>query len=136
MQFPFLPTQTWLQVLRVVLGLYMCAHGATRAAVGTVDDFGGFLSGRGFPFGVVLAWTITIVEIVGGLTLASGRVVRVLAGVFALEHVMGIVLVHAPNGWFTVGHQSGGAEYSVLLLVCFLLIASTDASARAANAPS
>ena len=34
-------------------------------------------------------------------------------------------LVHAPRGWFTVGHQSGGAEYSVLLLLCFLLTAST-----------
>ena len=131
MGFPFLRTQTWLQVLRIVLGLYMCAHGATRAAVGTVDDFGGFLSGRGFPLGVPLAWAITVVEIVGGLTLASGRVVRVLAGVFALEHVMGIVLVHAPRGWFTVGHQAGGAEYSVLLLVCFLLVASTERAGTA-----
>ncbi len=41
--FPFLPTSTWLIILRVVLGLYMAAHGATRFVVGTVDDFGGFL---------------------------------------------------------------------------------------------
>jgi putative oxidoreductase len=124
-RFPFLPTAQWLVVLRVVLGLYMVAHGATRAAVGTVDDFGGFLDSRGFPLGVVLAWGITINEIVGGLTLAGGRFVRVLAGVFAAEHAMGIILVHAPRGWFTVGHQAGGAEYSVLLLLCFLLTAST-----------
>ena len=30
--FPFLSTAQWLVVLRVVLGLYMTAHGATRAA--------------------------------------------------------------------------------------------------------
>ena len=123
--FPFLSTAQWLVVLRVVLGLYMTAHGATRAAVGTVDDFGGFLAAQGLPMGVLVAWGITINEIVGGLTLASGRFVRLLAAAFALEHCMGIILVHAPRGWFTVGHQSGGAEYSVLLVLCFLLIAST-----------
>jgi putative oxidoreductase len=124
--FPFIPTATWLRVLRILLGLYMAAHGTTRAIVGTVDDFGGFLASRGFPAGVALAWAITTFEILGGLTLASGHLVRLLAGVFAAEHVMGIILVHAPRGWFTVGYQAGGAEYSVLLLLCFLLVASTD----------
>lgn len=124
-RFPFLSTAQWLVVLRVVIGLYMAAHGVTRIFAGTVDDFGGFLSGQGFPLGLVVAWGITIGEVVGGATLASGRLVRPLAGVFAVEHLMGIILVHAPRGWFTVGHQSGGAEYSVLLLLCFLLVAST-----------
>jgi len=134
-RFPFLTTAQWLTALRVVLGLYMAAHGATRAYVGTVDDFGGFLSSRGFPAGVAIAWSITVWEIGAGLTIAAGRFVRVIAGGFALEHLFGIVLVHAPRGWFTVGHQAGGAEYSVLLLLCFLLTASTarrgaDSSAR------
>ncbi|BAH40697.1 hypothetical protein GAU_3655 [Gemmatimonas aurantiaca T-27] len=112
-------------MLRVLLGLYMAAHGITRAAVGTVDDFGGFLTQTGFPFGLMLAWGITTTEILGGFVLAAGFLVRALCAVFAFQHVMGIVLVHAPRGWFTVGHQVGGAEYSVLLLVCFLLVAST-----------
>ena len=55
-----------------------------------------------------------------------------IAGGFAIEHLFGIVLVHAPRGRFTVGHQVGGAEYSVLLLLCFLLTAST---ARPASLP-
>jgi len=126
-RFPFLSTAQWLTVLRVLLGLYMAAHGATRAAVGTVDDFGGFFASIGVPFGVAVAWIITTLEIVGGLTLALGRAVRVLAACFAAEHVMGIVLVHAPRGWFTVGHQVGGAEYSVLLLCCFLLVGARAA---------
>lgn len=124
-RFPFLDTRQWLIVLRIVVGLYMVAHGTTRAAVGTVDDFGGFLSSKGFPAGVLLAWGITCWEIVGGLTLASGHFVRLVAAGFALEHLFGIVLVHLPRGWFTVGHQAGGAEFSVLLLICFLLTAST-----------
>jgi putative oxidoreductase len=131
--FPFLTTSQWLIVLRVVLGLYMAAHGITRTVVGTVDEFGGFLSSQGLPAGVVLAWGITINEVLGGLTLASGRLVRPLAAAFALEHVMGIILVHAPQGWFTVGYQAGGAEYSVLLLICFLLTASTARRADRAS---
>jgi len=124
-RFPFLGTTRWLTVLRIVIALYMVAHGVTRAAVGTVDDFGGFLSSKGFPAGVALAWGITCWEILGGLTLASGHFVRLIAAGFALEHAFGIVMVHLPRGWFTVGHQAGGAEYSVLLLICFLLTAST-----------
>lgn len=123
-RFPFLSTAQWLVVLRVMLGLYMAAHGATRAFVGTVDDFGGFLSGQGFPAGVWIAWGITVNEVLGGVILAGGRLVRPLAALFAFQHVMGIILVHGPRGWFTVGHQTGGAEYSVLLLLCFLLTAS------------
>lgn len=123
--FPFLSTAQWLLVLRATLGLYMVAHGLTRALVGTVDDFGAFLTAKGFPLGLLVAWGITATEMVGGTFLASGRWVRTLAAVFAIEHAMGIVLVHAPRGWFTVGHQVGGAEYSVLLLLCFLLTAST-----------
>ena len=127
-RFPFLSTAHWLVVLRVVLGCYMCAHGVTRTVVGTVDDFGGFLAGQGVPAGAVVAWVITLNEIVGGLALASGRLVRWFAAVFALEHVVGIILVHAPRGWFTVGYQSGGAEYSVLLILCFLTTASAARS--------
>lgn len=131
-RFPFLSTAQWLVALRVMLGLYMAAHGVTRAAVGTVGNFGEFLASQGLPVGIVIAWGITINEIIGGATLASGRFVRPLAAVFALEHLMGIILVHAPRGWFTVGHQTGGAEYSVLLLLCFLLTASTVPRERAA----
>jgi putative oxidoreductase len=134
-RFPFLTTAQWLVVLRVVLGLYMAAHGITRTVVGTVGNFGDFLSSEGVPAGVLVAWGITANEVLGGLTLASGRLVRLLAAVFAFEHLVGIILVHAPQGWFTVGYQSGGAEYSVLLLLCFLLTASTARREAAAAAP-
>ncbi len=134
--FPFLSTSQWLRALRVLLGLYMVAHGATRAAVGTVDDFGGFFASRGIPAGVILAWIITGVEIFGGLSLATGRFVVAIAAWFAAEHVMGALLVHAPRGWFTVGHQSGGAEYSVLLVCCFLLIAANARATSTHDSPA
>jgi putative oxidoreductase len=133
MRFPFLSTAQYLVMLRVVVGLYMVAHGAMRVYVGTVDNFGGFLASQGFPFGVAIAWVITLNEIIAGSVLASGRYVRLICGVFVVEHLFGIALVHAPRGWFTVGHQVGGAEYSVLMVLCFLLVASTASRGASAS---
>lgn len=115
-----------LGLLRVVISLYMVAHGCMRVYAGTVDDFGGFLDSKGFPLGVILAWGITLFEITGGLTLALGYFRKWISAVFMVELTMGIILVHAKNGWFTVGHTLGGMEYSVLLIVCFWVTAGQD----------
>ena len=123
--FPFLSTAQWLNVLRIAISLFMVAHGVIRIYAGTVGGFGGFLESKGFPFGGSIAWGITGFEIVGGITLALGFFRPWIAAVFILQLLMGIVLVHAANGWFVVGYTSGGVEYSVLLILCFLLVAST-----------
>ena len=39
-----------------------------------------------------------------------------------LVYLAGIVLVHAPAGWFVVGLGRNGMEYSVLLIACLLLV--------------
>lgn len=80
------------------------------------------------PAGVVFAWGITLFEIAGGLTLAAGYFIRWICAVFIVELLTGILLVHAPIGWFVVGYTSGGMEYSVLLIFSFLVVASTDNS--------
>lgn len=107
-----------LVAVRVAVGLLLLLHGVARVRLGIVDDFGVFLSGEGLPAGPALAWTVTVVELVGGPLLVWGRGVRVLAPWFALQLVAGIVLVHAAAGWFVVGAGRNGVEYSVLLVVC------------------
>jgi putative oxidoreductase len=127
--FPFLTTAQWLNLFRIGVAVLMMAHGVMRIAAGTVDDFGGFLSGKGFPLGAALAWFLTLFEIAGGLILAAGYLRKIISAVFILELLGGIILVHAPRGWFVVGHTAGGVEYSVLLIICFLVIASTQPTA-------
>jgi putative oxidoreductase len=112
-----------LKVLRVYLAINMIVHGVARIYAGGVAPFGGFLDGAGFPFGLYLAWAITVFEIAGGVMLISGYLVPLLALVFALELLMGIFLVHAPHGWFVVGLGRNGMEYSVLLIVAFICVA-------------
>lgn len=57
-----------------------------------------FLNTKGFFIGVPLAWGITVFEITGGATMALGLYVQWIAVVFMIELIMGIFLVHLPNG--------------------------------------
>ena len=123
--FPFINTLVALRLFRIVVGCMLAAHGIIRLYAGTVNGFGEFLNDKGFMIGGFIAWFLTCFEIIGGLTMAAGFLARWIAVVFIIEHCFGIVLVHAPNGWFVVGYQSGGAEYSVLLIFSLLLIAAS-----------
>jgi len=97
-----------------------------RLIVNSLTGFGAFLSSKGFPFGVTLAWGITFFELVGGILLIIGVYRRWIALILIIELITGIFLVHAKNGWFVVGHQSGGMEYSVLLIICLIVIAAAE----------
>ena len=112
-----------LTVLRFAVATLLFIHGAYRASVNGPAGFGPWLGEQGIPFGVAVAWLITIVEIVGTLSIMAGRFVRPFALWFAIELSVGIVLVHAPEGWFVVGAGRNGMEYSVLLVTAMLAIA-------------
>jgi putative oxidoreductase len=100
----------------------MMAHGITRLIINGPPGFGQFLSSKGFPAGEAIAWTLTFAEIICGLLLITGRLVRIACLFFICELLMGIILVHFKNGWFVVGLTEGGMEYSVLLIICFTLV--------------
>jgi putative oxidoreductase len=113
-------------VLRVAVASVFVVHGLTRCANGTVGGFGEYLSASGFPAGVVLAWTLTLVEILGGTALAAGVLVIPLCAWFAAQILTGIVMIHGRAGWFVVGAGRNGAEYSVLILACLAATALAD----------
>lgn len=125
-KFPFISLSQSLVVFRIALSLILAAHGVMRLSAGTVDDFGEFLNTRGFIVGPAIAWFLTLFEMAGGLLMATGYFVKWIAAIFIIEHCFGIILVHAPNGWFVVGYQSGGVEYSVLIIFSLLMIAASD----------
>lgn len=124
-KFPFISSSRSLTVLRTTVGLLLAAHGIMRLSAGTVNGFGEFLNAKGFIIGPAIAWFLTIFEMAGGLLMATGFFVRPIAAVFMIEIAVGIILVHAKNGWFVVGYQSGGVEYSVLILFSLLTIAAS-----------
>ena len=123
--FPFISLPQSLMVFRIAVALMLAAHGVVRLGAGTVDGFGEFLNSKGFLIGAAIAWFLTIFEIIGGLVMAAGYFVKWVAAIFMIGIGMGTILVHARNGWFVVGHQSGGVEYSVLIIFSLLVIAAS-----------
>lgn len=109
--------------MRLTLAGLIAAHGWARLLSGGVAPFGEFLDGQGFPLGFLLAGSVTAIEIVGSMLLILGYLVRPLALTFSAIYLAGIVLVHAKAGWFVVGLGRNGSEYSVLLIICLLLLA-------------
>ncbi len=112
-----------LATLRVVAAILIFIHGVARIVLGGVAPFGGFLTASNLPIGYGLAWMVTVIEIVGTPVLASGRYVRALSLYYTVELVLGILLVHAREGWFVVGAGRNGVEYSVLLISVLLVLA-------------
>lgn len=115
-----------LTALRWVLSALIFIHGAYRLSVWGMPDFGSWLGSQGIPFGVVIAWLITLVETFGTPLLAWGRFPRLqrpLALWYAAVLTGGLVMVHAPDGWFVVGAGRNGAEYAASLVAGFLITA-------------
>ncbi len=114
--------QYTLLALRIIMGVIFITHGAARLYYASIPNFGEFLRTKGLPIGLALAYSITILEIVSGLLLAVGFKIKYCILFHALIILGGIVLVHLQQGWFVVGHGSGGVEYSVLILAVLAVL--------------
>ena len=121
----------WL-ILRITLAVLIGIHGWFRLLNGGVEPFGVWLNGQAIPFGFWVAAAITALEMIGSALLAFGSKVRLICGVFAALYAMGILMLHAGEGWFVVGAGRNGAEYSVLLIVALLCV-GLQHSAKKAN---
>lgn len=109
---------------RLLVALLIAIHGWHRLHAGTSPIFGDWLATQGIPLAHAIAWGVTIGEIAGSACLALGLCVRPFALLFMAIYATGIVLVHAPEGWFVVGPGRNGMEYSVLLIGSLALVAS------------
>lgn len=69
-------------VLRVLIGLIMAMHGWQKFQ--GVDGVAGFFGSLGIPAPAVMAWVVTIVELVGGICLILGLLTRLWAALAAI----------------------------------------------------
>lgn len=107
-------------MLRVLLAFIIAAHGLARWWENAVAPFGSWLESQHIPLGFLVAYAITFAEVAGTPFLALGRFVSPICLLYSVIYMAGIVLVHAPEGWFVVGLGRNGMEYSVLLVTCLL----------------
>jgi len=124
--YPYISLAHSLILLRVAVAVFFMAHAAVRTVNGSIPNFGGFLETKGLPAGVVLVWLISLYELSAGLMMALGKFTRPMTAGFAVIVIGGIVLIHAPLGWFVGEHGVGGMEYSMSLLVSLLVVAAAD----------
>ncbi|GAC21008.1 DoxX family protein [Paraglaciecola arctica] len=119
--------------LRSVVGIIIASHGWHRLLTGGYEPFGGWLTGEGFPFGLGIAWGITLFEIIGSLFLVAGKKLSYVCTIFILIYFSGLILVHLQHGWFVVGSGSNGIEYSVLLIASLFVIGYSEINKSAGS---
>jgi len=56
---------------------------------------------------------------------AFGYFIRILSAGFIFLLVAGIVLIHASFGWFVGEQETGGCEYSFILIVALISVAAS-----------
>jgi putative oxidoreductase len=80
-----------LAILRVVLGIAMIVHGWSKWR-GGVDNVAGFFGGTlGIPAPELMAWVVTLVELVGGILLVAGFLTQI-AGILIALDMLGAIL--------------------------------------------
>lgn len=105
-----------LAILRVVIGVIFVTHGAPKLFGGIEATAQYFGEGLGLPLAGLLAWVVTLLEVFGGISLILGFLVTPVAVLFIVEMLVGILLVHAPEGWYVIGPGQNGAEFNTLLI--------------------
>lgn len=123
-------------LLRLGLAVILLSHSLHGIFTGNdVNDFGNlFLNKIGFsPFGVFIAWSVVISQIVTSILLVAGKAVMVSCTVNIFILVFGIITVHFTEGWFVVGAGRNGIEFSFLLIVVlvYLLLTSKGTNKQA-----
>ncbi|MBL8310739.1 MAG: DoxX family protein [Burkholderiales bacterium] len=132
-EFPYLSLHTAMQTLRVTIALLFMAHAGVRVANGSIAQFASFLEARGWPGSLLIVLAVTVWELVAGVLLILNRYLGLACGGLALIAFMGIVIIHARQGWFVGEHGTGGVEYSISLLAALLVVAAYDRNTAASK---
>jgi len=108
--------------LRMMVAIVFILHSSVRIYYNTLPGFGDFLHDKGFPFGFYLAWIVTLFEFTGGILMFFRLFVKTFCVGETIILITGIITVHKDNGWFVVGRNAGGMEYSVVLITILIAV--------------
>lgn len=111
-------------ILRLVLAIILLMHSVPGMFNGGVNAFGElYLNPLGFaPMGLPIAWAIKLSHVACAVLLIMNRYIKVAAIITIFILVMGIIMVHAKDGWFVVGGGRNGVEFNVLMIAVFVYL--------------
>lgn len=107
-------------ILRIALGGVLFAHGLQKFVLTGVDQVGMFFGSLGLPLPEVAATIVATLELVGGLALVLGILVRPVALLAAVELTVAIFTAHMGVGFFA---DAGGWELPALIAVSLVALA-------------
>jgi putative oxidoreductase len=111
-----------LAILRVVVGVIFIAHGAPNL-FGGMAEATAFMDSLGIPAPEAAAWAISLLELLGGVSLVAGFLVTPVALLLTAHMMVGIVVVQAERGFYVIGpNASGGIEFSLLMAASLLML--------------
>ena len=117
-------TKTGGDIIRIVVALIIIMHplhGMFQPE--SIPHFGDYLTSLGFSFGLALAWSVLIFQIIASLAMLLKRLVVIACFTHIVILCVGIWFFHAPLGWYVVGPSSGGMEFSGLMIACLFSVA-------------
>ncbi len=107
--------------VRVIVGIIMFAHGLQKLTGGP-GNFGQGLAGMGVPLPVLMAYVVTLVELIGGILLIAGLLSRLAALLLTIDLVVAILLVKVTTGLIAPQGSGAGAELDLALIAGLLVI--------------
>lgn len=115
-------------LLRVAVAIILIMHSVPGMFNNGINDFGNFyLNTVGFaPYGVALAWLIKLSHLVAAILLLVDKCIKPVAIVTILILILGIIMVHFPEGWYVVGGGRNGVEFNFLLICVLIAIMFPD----------
>lgn len=111
-------------LLRMAVAIILFIHGAAGMFNNGVNNFGNlYLNQIGFaPIGLYLAWAIKLSHVGATFCLLFNKYLKWAGAITIFVLVMGIFMVHLPDGWFVVGGGRNGVEFNFLLIFALLTI--------------
>ena len=111
-------------ILRFAVALILIMHSVPGMFNNGIHEFGTlYLNKVGFaPYGVLLAWLIKLSHVVAAVLLLLNKYVKIASILTIFVLIMGIIMVHYPEGWFVVGGGRNGVEFNFLLIFVLLAI--------------
>lgn len=115
-------------LLRAGVAVILIMHSVPGMFNNGVNQFGYlYLDNVGFaPFGIFLAWAIKLSHVGCALTLLLDRYMKCFAWITIAILIVGIVMVHAREGWFVVGSGRNGVEFNFLLIIALVTVLYPD----------
>ncbi len=101
--------------LRLALGLVFVVHGWSKLSAGPAG-FSGMLTGLSVPAPGLLAWLVTIAELVGGAMILVGLLTRLATLPLIATMIGAIALVKIDLGVIAAPGPMPGAEVDIALL--------------------